>query len=92
MCFLCEGQIEGKAYHEGKSIDGQDVAIGICPECAPQLGRLLADVTEELEPGISKAGWLRQTLERLSAEAWETLALHLSIDSMDKEAVGVLVC
>jgi hypothetical protein len=88
MCFFCEGQIEGKAYHEGKGIDGQDVAIGICPDCAPQLGRLLADVAEELEPGLHKGRWLQQVLERLSAEAWETLALNVE----SKEAVGALVC
>ena len=88
VCFFCEGEIEGKAYHEGKGIDGQDVVIGVCPDCAPQLGRLLADAAEELEPGISKAHWLQRVLERLGAEAWETLALNVE----SKEAVGALVC
>jgi hypothetical protein len=77
VCFFCgEGEIEGKAYHEGKAIDGQDVAIGICPDCVGSLGTLLADITCELEDGMPRAGFLRQALAKVEAAAWEALALN----------------
>ncbi|MGD0205205.1 MAG: hypothetical protein ABSB57_02005 [Dehalococcoidia bacterium] len=92
-CFFCgEAEIEGKAYHEGQSIDGAGVAIAVCPDCVGSLGALLADVTCELEAGISKAPWLEQALGKVSAAAWQALALLLAGEARDKEAVGVLVC
>ena len=86
MCFFCEGEIEGKSCYGGTSMEGPLVSIGVCRDCAPQLGRLVAHSAEELEPGMPRAEWLERALERLGAEAWETLALNVE----SKEAV--LVC
>jgi len=92
MCFFgCQEELAGKGYHEGVDIDGQDVAIAVCSDCVGSLGVLLADITSELEDGMSKAGWLRQALERLSAEAWEALALHQE-GTADRQILEAAVC
>jgi len=91
VCFFCEGEVAGRGSQEGKSIDGQDVTIAVCSDCVGSLGVLLADITSELEDGMSKAGWLRQALERLSAEAWEALALHQE-GTADRQILEAAVC
>jgi hypothetical protein len=78
MCFFgCQEQLAGKAYHEGVDVNGQDVAIAVCPNCVGFLGALLADATCELEAGMSRTGFLRQALAKVEAAAWEALALQL---------------
>jgi len=90
MCFFgCQEELAGKGYHEGVDTDGQDVTIAVCPDCVGSLGALLADITSELELGMSKAGWLDRALGKVSAAAWQALALQLAGADMDKEAVGV---
>jgi len=89
VCFFCEGEVAGGGSQEGKATDGQDVTIAVCPDCVGSLGALLADITSELELGMSKAGWLDRALGKVSAAAWQALALQLAGADMDKEAVGV---
>jgi hypothetical protein len=76
-CFFCENEIGGKSCYGGTSFEGPLVSIGCCLDCAPQLGRLLAGAAAELPSGASRAEWLTRALERLTAEAWEALALQL---------------